>query len=150
MQAAAFALAPPLSACLLTAPSAAMLCAVSFFAIQLPPVPALHSAPPHCSRNGRPRNAVVPATRRDFRSFVRANQLPAVFFRNEFNMYTREQVEARVKELGRVITEHYKPLLGGQPLIVVAILKGSFMFFSDLVKELDVDLTTEFMILKVC
>jgi hypoxanthine phosphoribosyltransferase len=64
-------------------------------------------------------------------------------------LFCREQVEARVKELGRVITEHYKPILGGQPLIVVAILKGSFMFFSDLVKELDLDLTTEFMILKV-
>ncbi len=48
-----------------------------------------------------------------------------------------------------LLSQHYKPLLAGQPLIVVAILKGSFMFFSDLVKELDVDLTTEFMILKV-
>ncbi len=65
-------------------------------------------------------------------------------------LFTREQVESRVKELGRIITQHYKPLLDGQPLIVVAILKGSFMFFSDLVKELDLDLTTEFMILKVC
>ena len=64
-------------------------------------------------------------------------------------LFSRAQVESRVKELGRVITEHYKPLLAGQPLIVVAILKGSFMFFSDLVKELDLDLTTEFMILKV-
>lgn len=64
-------------------------------------------------------------------------------------LYSREQVESRIKELGHIITQHYKPLLGGQPLIVVAILKGSFMFFSDLVKELDLDLTTEFMILKV-
>jgi len=45
-------------------------------------------------------------------------------------LLTREQIAQRVKEMGRQITEDFK----GEQLTVVCILKGSTIFFSDLVR----------------
>jgi hypoxanthine phosphoribosyltransferase len=55
---------------------------------------------------------------------------------------------SRVKELGRVIHEYYDEhqLVSEQnPLMVLVILKGSTIFFSDLVRELNLPLTVEFI-----
>jgi len=47
----------------------------------------------------------------------------------------------RVKELGSEITKMMK----SDEWIVVCILKGSFIFFSDLVRQIDADIKTEFL-----
>jgi hypoxanthine phosphoribosyltransferase len=47
-----------------------------------------------------------------------------------------------VKELGSQITEDYK---NAQSLTCVAILKGSFIFLADLVREINLPITVEFM-----
>ncbi len=56
-------------------------------------------------------------------------------------LFTTQQIEARVKELAAEITRDYR----GKELIAIAILKGAFMFFSDLVKYIKVPLSVDFI-----
>ena len=57
-------------------------------------------------------------------------------------MLSAEQIAARVKELGREITEHYR----GRSLVLVPILKGSFLFAADLARAIDLtDLRIDFL-----
>ncbi len=50
-------------------------------------------------------------------------------------VFTAEQIQQRVKELGAKITSDYK----GQELICIGILKGAFIFFGDLMKNIPGD-----------
>lgn len=59
-------------------------------------------------------------------------------------LFTEEQIKNAVKELGKRITEDY----AGDPPIVVGILKGSFIFMSDLMREIDLNCDIDFMIAK--
>ena len=52
-----------------------------------------------------------------------------------------EAVQARIAELGRDIAARFR----GQPLVAVCVLKGAFLFFADLIRCLDLDLTVEFV-----
>jgi hypoxanthine phosphoribosyltransferase len=51
-----------------------------------------------------------------------------------------KELQKRVKELGAQITKDFK----GEDLIVVCILKGSYMFYSDLIREIDLNVICEF------
>lgn len=53
----------------------------------------------------------------------------------------REEIQAAVKKLGEQITRDYA---GKEPMLV-GILKGSVVFFADLIREIDLPITTEFM-----
>ena len=53
----------------------------------------------------------------------------------------RERIAARVKELGAQITEDFK----GEEIVLIGILKGSVPFMADLMREIDLDITIEFM-----
>lgn len=53
----------------------------------------------------------------------------------------REEVEKRIVELGKKITEDYK----GKDLVCIGLLKGSVMFMSDLIKTIDLDICIDFM-----
>jgi len=57
-------------------------------------------------------------------------------------LLTAEQISQRVKELGEMISEDY----AGKNLLAVGILKGAFMFFSDLVKNIRTPLTIDFIV----
>ena len=57
-------------------------------------------------------------------------------------LYSREQIADRVKELGAEITKAYA---GTKELVLVGILKGSVIFFSDLIREIDLTVRCEFM-----
>ncbi len=59
-------------------------------------------------------------------------------------LISEEEIRAKVQELGRKITEDFK----GESLTVVCILKGSTIFFADLVREIKLDVTFDFMIVK--
>lgn len=48
-------------------------------------------------------------------------------------MFGSERIATRVAELGAEITEYY----GSGPLIVLGLLKGSFIFLADLVRHID-------------
>ena len=52
-----------------------------------------------------------------------------------------EQIQDRVKELAQEISGDYK----GKELLSVGILRGAFMFFSDLVKLIQVPMNIDFM-----
>jgi hypoxanthine phosphoribosyltransferase len=56
-------------------------------------------------------------------------------------MYSAEEIRARVAELGRQITADY----AGKDLVLVGVLKGSVIFLSDLMREIDLNLKIDFM-----
>lgn len=53
----------------------------------------------------------------------------------------RAEIARRVKELGRQITEDYR----GETPLLVCILKGSVVFFADLIRAIDLPVQLEFM-----
>jgi len=56
-------------------------------------------------------------------------------------LITEERLRARVAQLGREITRDF----AGQTLVVVAVLKGSFVFVADLVRSIALPLEVEFI-----
>lgn len=52
-----------------------------------------------------------------------------------------EQIQKRVKELGRQISDDYK----GQTIQLLAVLENAFMFVADLVRALDVPVVCQFI-----
>ena len=57
---------------------------------------------------------------------------------------SEEQIRQRVKELGAEITRDYKN--SDRKLLLIAILKGSVVFLTDLMRNIDCDLMIDFMI----
>ncbi len=57
-------------------------------------------------------------------------------------MLSAEAIAARVAALGETITRDYRD---SSELVVVPILKGSFLFASDLIRQIDLDLSVEFL-----
>ncbi len=57
-------------------------------------------------------------------------------------LFTTDQIQDRVKELADRISNDY----AGKNILAVGILKGAFMFFSDLVRAIKVPLTVDFII----
>lgn len=56
-------------------------------------------------------------------------------------LFTEQDIQEKVAELGRRITVDY----AGKNPLVLCILKGAFIFISDLVKKIDLPLTVDFM-----
>jgi hypoxanthine phosphoribosyltransferase len=57
-------------------------------------------------------------------------------------VYNAEQIAQRVRELGAEITNHYS---GGE-LLVLGLLKGSFIFLGDLVRQVARPLQVDFLV----
>jgi len=55
---------------------------------------------------------------------------------------TEARIRRRVHELAREITEDYQ----GKTLVAVGLLKGAFMFFSDLTRRIQIPITVDFLI----
>ncbi|WP_333473061.1 hypoxanthine phosphoribosyltransferase [Crassaminicella thermophila] len=56
-------------------------------------------------------------------------------------LFSREDIQKRVEELGKQIAKDYK----GKKILAVSLLKGSFIFAADLVREIDAPVRVEFM-----
>jgi hypoxanthine phosphoribosyltransferase len=56
-------------------------------------------------------------------------------------LYGAQQIRERVTELGAQITHDY----AGRSLVLVALLKGSFIFAADLARAIDLPLSVEFL-----
>ena len=56
-------------------------------------------------------------------------------------LVSREEIARKVKELGKTITRDY---VGKNP-VMVCILKGACIFFTDLIREIALPLSTDFM-----
>jgi hypoxanthine phosphoribosyltransferase len=54
---------------------------------------------------------------------------------------TTDQIQKRVKELGRQISDDYK----GQTIQMLAVLENAFMFLADLVRTVDVPVVCQFI-----
>ena len=54
-------------------------------------------------------------------------------------MIPETEIKARIAELGRQINEHYKD--SGSEMVLVGLLRGSFMFMADLCREVQVPLS---------
>ena len=58
-------------------------------------------------------------------------------------LFSRQAIEEAITELARRINADYR----GRPLVLVGILKGSFVFLADLIRKLDLDVTVDFAVL---
>lgn len=56
-------------------------------------------------------------------------------------LITSQELQKRVEELGEEITTDYR----GKELVVVGVLKGSFIFMADLVRNVSLPLTCDFL-----
>jgi len=56
-------------------------------------------------------------------------------------LLTEEEIQARVKEIGEQITRDYR----GKDVFFLGVLKGCFVFMSDLVRSVDLPCTMDFM-----
>ncbi|MGF1685896.1 hypoxanthine phosphoribosyltransferase [Photobacterium japonica] len=57
-------------------------------------------------------------------------------------MISEQDVQARVNELGKQITEHYQ---GSENLVMVGLLRGSFVFMADLARAIELPHEVDFM-----
>jgi len=57
-------------------------------------------------------------------------------------LFTPEQIQDKVRSLAAQISQDYE----GKEILAIGILKGAFMFFSDLVRQIKVPLTVDFII----
>src|ERR1700712_771500 len=56
-------------------------------------------------------------------------------------MLSAEEIATRVRELGAQITKEY----ADKPLVLVCVLKGSFVFCADLMRAIDLPLRVDFL-----
>ncbi len=64
-----------------------------------------------------------------------------MFAKDVQTMFSAEQLATRIGELGARITEDYQ----GKELTVVGVLTGSFVFYADLVRAIDLPLRCDFL-----
>jgi hypoxanthine phosphoribosyltransferase len=57
-------------------------------------------------------------------------------------LFSVEQIQSKVLELGNRISNDYS----GKEVLAIGILKGAYMFYSDLVRSIRLPLTTDFII----
>ncbi len=58
-------------------------------------------------------------------------------------MISEAEIKSRIAELGKQISEHYRD--SGSDMVLVGLLRGSFMFMADLCREIDVPHEVDFM-----
>ncbi|MES2529209.1 MAG: hypoxanthine phosphoribosyltransferase [Bdellovibrionota bacterium] len=56
-------------------------------------------------------------------------------------LISEEEITQRIEALGKAITQNFE----GQDLVVICVLKGAFMFCSDLIKRINLPLKLEFI-----
>lgn len=57
-------------------------------------------------------------------------------------LFTVEQIQSRVRELAGEISRDFR----GKAPLVVCVLRGAFMFFSDIVRHIQVPMTVDFIV----
>ena len=60
-------------------------------------------------------------------------------------LFSEERIKKRVGEMAADITRDYKDK--DKPPVMVCVLKGAFMFFADLVREIKADVDVDFVML---
>ena len=57
-------------------------------------------------------------------------------------LFDEKALQARIQELGQLITDDYSD---GRPLVLVGVLKGSFLFLADLCRAIDLPVEIDFL-----
>ncbi|WP_241499459.1 phosphoribosyltransferase [Mesomycoplasma hyopneumoniae] len=60
-------------------------------------------------------------------------------------LYNRDQIKARIAEIGKWINETYKD---SNEIVFIGVLKGSLIFLTELIQSVDVDSMVDFVIAK--
>lgn len=60
----------------------------------------------------------------------------------------QEELQQRIRELALEITEDYKASGNSLPPVMICVLNGGFMFFTDLVRNMPIDCEIDFIRLK--
>ena len=55
-------------------------------------------------------------------------------------LFSESQIKERIGEIGASITDQCK----GKDIVAICTLRGSFMFYSDLIRQIDADITCDF------
>jgi len=58
-------------------------------------------------------------------------------------LYSAEQLQERIEALGKQITADYKDV--EEDIVVVGVLRGAFLFFADLCRQLDLTIHVDFL-----
>ena len=58
-------------------------------------------------------------------------------------VYTEAEIDRRVREMGREISEHFADV---EDVLVLGLLKGSFIFLADLVRRIELPLQVDFLV----
>ncbi|MDO5707789.1 MAG: hypoxanthine phosphoribosyltransferase [Andreesenia angusta] len=56
-------------------------------------------------------------------------------------LLSEEEIKKKVEELGKQISNDYR----GKELIIIGVLKGAFVFMSDLIRNIDIPVKVDFM-----
>lgn len=56
------------------------------------------------------------------------------------NLITEQQIKKRIEEIGSELSKKFK----GKDLMAICVLRGAFMFYSDLIRAIDADIRCEF------
>jgi hypoxanthine phosphoribosyltransferase len=56
-------------------------------------------------------------------------------------LFTSEQIQQRISEVARAITEKYR----GRPLKLIGVLRGSVFFLTDLMRQIDLPVKVDFL-----
>lgn len=59
---------------------------------------------------------------------------------NVTELIDENQIQKKVSEIGEALTKKFK----GEPLVAICVLKGSFIFYADLIRQIDTDLICDF------
>jgi hypoxanthine phosphoribosyltransferase len=57
-------------------------------------------------------------------------------------LFTREQIEARIREVAAEISARYR---GGRPIKLISVLKGSVFFLTALAREIEIPVKVDFL-----
>lgn len=82
------------------------------------------------------QSGTVPLVERDWLARTGGRELRSVIF-------SAEEIERRVREMAVAIAKHYPP---EEDLLVLGLLKGSFIFMSDLVRQIERPLHVDFIV----
>ena len=61
-------------------------------------------------------------------------------------LYTQEQIQQRIKEIGAALTQEYAPVCArGEKVVLLSVLRGAAIFMCDLAREIKLPLEMDFM-----
>lgn len=61
--------------------------------------------------------------------------------KKEKTLFSKEEIKTKVEEMGAIINEDYKD----KDLVVVSLLRGSFIFAADIIRELTIPVEIDFL-----